>query len=666
MALSPQPPAPAPAPSGRQSVTKPCPVCHNIDRSRIIYWKGGPTRHRMFKRYYQTSDYHSLKIPLNDLKFSASRECPLCAIVFDIFRWLARVRAAGLNAIYEAKVELCVPFNSHYPVVLTYSWLPAPEAPIPRQYDFQISVPSKSNTLPWSTMNVGQQVPKDPWLGRFRPATWLRECLQHHHRGSCKTNSGQATSSMPKRLLFLGNSNDDSFQHQLKLADTFDSKHIPYVALSYCWGASKHIITKSANYDQHLHNISWSAIPATYRDAIKFTRALGYRYLWIDALCIIQDDKQDWSHEAAHMADIYSDAILVISAANATHVGFGLLHERPGWRQFKNRLKKGHDDPTHLLIQEPVVHSNVLGDPALEGTLPLFRRAWTLQERILATRLVHFAAGEMIWECATMCACECGHLQATKAVTSRQRYDLSSLDRMSDKERANLWDGLALSYQNRLITKDQDRLSALSGLAHRFQSDGLGHYLAGLWSKFAISMMLWEVRQGRPATEYVAPSWSWATVQGRLKRNDSIEPNSRFRAKLLDSGCTRATDDPYGAIIPGSGFVKLSSPCADATIVRNVRSGHPAILLPPAIQAFLQSDNEVEASQIGATVKCLFPRGLETGPSGRYVEALVLTLSKNMEHYQRIGIAHINKHSLRDHQERGHDLRLISQTITIV
>ncbi|KAK4943210.1 hypothetical protein LTR10_017234 [Elasticomyces elasticus] len=493
-------------------------------------------------------------------------------------------------------------------------------------------------------MNVGQQVPKDPWLGRFRPAMWLRECLQYHDRGTCKTNSGQGTSSMPKRLMFLGNSNDDSFQNQLKLADTFDSKYIPYVALSYCWGASKHIITKSANYDQHLHNISWSAIPATYRDAINFTRALGYRYLWIDALCIIQDDKQDWSHEAAHMADIYSDAILVISAANATHVGFGLLRERPGWRQFKNRLKKGHDDPTHLLIQEPVVHSNVLGDPALEGLYLYFAEPG------------RFKSGSLPRDGCT----------SQQAVTSRQRYDLSSLDRMSDKERANLWDGLALSYQNRLITKDQDRLSALSGLAHRFQSDGLGHYLAGLWSKFAISMMLWEVKQGRPATEYVAPSWSWATVQGRLKRNDSIEPNSRFRAKLLDSGCTRATDDPYGAIISGSGFVKLSSPCADATIVRNVRSGHPAILLPPAIQAFLQSDNEVEASQIGATVKCLFPRGLETGPSGRYVEALVLTLSKNMEHYQRIGIAHINKHSLRDHQERGHDLRLISQTITIV
>lgn len=134
-----------------------CPVCHNIDRNRIIYWKGGPSRHRMFKRYFQNSDYHALPIPLKDLKFSASRECPLCVIVFEIFRWLARTKAAGLNAIYRANVEICVPFDARYPVVLTYSWFPGPNAPIPRQYDLQISVPSKCNVRRHSVAGWAQQ-----------------------------------------------------------------------------------------------------------------------------------------------------------------------------------------------------------------------------------------------------------------------------------------------------------------------------------------------------------------------------------------------------------------------------------------------------------------------------------------------------------------------------
>jgi len=131
--------------------TKSCPVCHDIDRNKIIYWKGGPSRHRMFKRYFQYSDYHSLPIPLKDLKFSASRDCQLCVIVFEIFRWLARTKAQGLNAIFQAKVEICIPFDARYPVVLTYSWLPAPNAPVPRQYDLQLAVPAKCQALLCST-----------------------------------------------------------------------------------------------------------------------------------------------------------------------------------------------------------------------------------------------------------------------------------------------------------------------------------------------------------------------------------------------------------------------------------------------------------------------------------------------------------------------------------
>lgn len=133
----------ATTPSGTRAWSRSCTVCHELDRSKIIYWKAGPSRHKMFKRYYQYSDYHSLPIPLKDLKFSASRDCPFCVVVFDIFRWLARTKAQGLNATYQAKVEICIPFDAKYPLVLTFSWLPAPAAPIPRQYDFQLAVPSQ-------------------------------------------------------------------------------------------------------------------------------------------------------------------------------------------------------------------------------------------------------------------------------------------------------------------------------------------------------------------------------------------------------------------------------------------------------------------------------------------------------------------------------------------
>lgn len=251
-------------------------------------------------------------------------------------------------------------------------------------------------------------------------------------------------------------------------------------------------------------------------------------------------------------------------------------------------------------------------------------------------------------------------------MTSRKRYDLSSLDGLTPAERASRWDELALSYQNRQITKDKDRLSALSGLAHRFQSESLGTYLAGLWSNFALSMLLWEVKKGRKATEYVAPSWAWASFQGRLTRNDTIQHNSEFQAVLEEAYCEPATSDPYGAITSLSGFIRLSSPAMEGVIVRDALNGHPMIQFMPDLQAFLVSDVHLTESQIGGTVKCMFLRGLETGPGGRYVEALVLNISKNLVDYERLGVAQFRKHSVDENKSLRRDLPLALETIKII
>ncbi|KIV88564.1 hypothetical protein PV10_08235 [Exophiala mesophila] len=507
-------------------------------------------------------------------------------------------------------------------------------------------------------MGVGRQVPIDPKLAIFRARSWLQDCLKNHEKARCNTARHGIPHLMPRRLLHVGKS-----QNQVKLVDNFAGIQHSYVALSYCWGETRHVVTTRSNYTQQLQCIPWSALPATYRDAIEVTRALGFTYIWIDALCIVQGDEQDWNAEAARMSDIYGEAVVVISAVNANHVGFGCLNERPGSRSFKNKLKRNDHDPTHLLVQEPTIHENVLGTPSLEAQWPLFRRAWTLQERILASRILHLSAGEMIWECASICACECGHLESTTAVTSRRRYDLARLESMTTLERANAWDELALSYQNRHITKDNDRLPALSGLAHRFQTDGLGQFLAGLWSEFAISMMLWEVRKGRVSGASVAPSWSWASVQGLLTRNDPIEENNSFQAVLKDFHCDPATSDPYGAIVQGSGYLQLHSPVLDGTIVRSKTNSHMMIRLSLDIFAFFVNDSPIEESLVGATVKCLFVRGLETAPSGRYVEAVVLSLSRDLEHYRRIGIAHLRKHDINRASQQS--LYLSMEIVTI-
>lgn len=120
-----------------QSSRKSCATCHDLDRAKTLYWKGGPSRHRMFKRYFSHADYYSLKVPLHDLKWSASKSCPFCVVAFDIYRWLARVKGDGSRALQYALIEICIPFKTGYPVVLTYSW----GEPVPRAYDFQLTVP---------------------------------------------------------------------------------------------------------------------------------------------------------------------------------------------------------------------------------------------------------------------------------------------------------------------------------------------------------------------------------------------------------------------------------------------------------------------------------------------------------------------------------------------
>ncbi|ETN36289.1 uncharacterized protein HMPREF1541_08566 [Cyphellophora europaea CBS 101466] len=619
--------------SGSNRTRKSCSTCHDLDRSKIQYWKGGPSRHRMFKRYFQHSDYHSLNVPIRDLKWSASRSCPFCVVAFDVFRWVSRTKGNGSKAAHNATIEICIPFKPGPPVVLTYSWA----YPVPRVYDFQLSLPELAQCSPWSTLTVGTQIPKDPRQSFFRAAVWLQRCLSEHRTIDCVPAEPTEKPLMPTRLLFVG-----SGLHQVRLVEC-GSNQMNYFALSYCWGGTPHISTTKANCERMLHNISWKSLPKTCRDAIELTRAMGYRWLWIDSLCILQDDRDEFHEETSRMGDIYRNAVLTIAAANASHVGFGIFHERPETRTFRNRLRYGDNSPSHVIVREPSVHSNLFASPRSEEEWPLLKRAWCLQERLMSTRVLHFTAGELAWECCTLAACECGHMDSL--ATPKLRYDRARLSKMTPDERAQAWDDLALqSYQNRSLTKESDRFPALSSMAHLFQDEALGTYVAGIWSNYALSMLLWEVKAGKKADRYVAPSWSWASVQGRLIRNDRIVHNRDFEASVDHMKNTLSSKDPYGAIKAAS--LEISTPACDGVLSTSGHHGDAMILFNENVRAFFVSDTKLASGVFGSQVKCAFLRGLKMGSDGKYIEALVLSFASDLKSYQRIGIAHLTKHSL--------------------
>ena len=90
-----------------------------------------------------------------------------------------------------------------------------------------------------------------------------------------------------------------------------------YTALSHCWGSEQNFTTTHSTLNERRNSIQYHDLPKTFRDALKVTKAIGLRYLWIESLCIIPDNQQDWEKELAKMGNVYSNAYLIIVGARA-------------------------------------------------------------------------------------------------------------------------------------------------------------------------------------------------------------------------------------------------------------------------------------------------------------------------------------------------------------
>ncbi|KAM6513776.1 hypothetical protein FALCPG4_014991 [Fusarium falciforme] len=180
-------------------------------------------------------------------------------------------------------------------------------------------------------------VAKESWLSEFLPAAgrlrmiettsssqrcldmlkeWLRECREGHP--GCPSNNQV---KLPSRVIDVGSEGQDP-----RIVET-NSQLGEYLTLSYCWGGISNGKTVSTNLQERLVGISLHALCKTHQDAIDLTRRLGFRYLWIDALCIVQDDTADWAAEAARMWEIYRDSALTI-AADSSKSGNGGIYSR--------------------------------------------------------------------------------------------------------------------------------------------------------------------------------------------------------------------------------------------------------------------------------------------------------------------------------------------------
>jgi hypothetical protein len=390
----------------------------------------------------------------------------------------------------------------------------------------------------------------------------LQTCSNKHE--SC---SGPASSALPKRTVHFRKLSDGDISVKL---EEHGSARGTYIALSHCWGSSLTCKTTIQNIRAYQRAIPWGVLTTTFQDSIIFCLELGVDHIWIDALCIVQDSSRDWEIESSQMANIYQNAFLTL-AATISSDGSG------GCFSINHRPVQEHQLDSGIMVRKKLSHWQIPPTKVSARSYPLLSRAWVLQERYMSRRVLHFCEQELVWECLVDFVCECGGILAAcdpqeqwlpssdsgleigddvtrkeyveRVERNSQRRDNHSARIISAPQNelndpsfrflssytghgsipstrnnsrspdilTNQWHDIVEKYSTLSLSRETDRIPALSGLALKVSAP-LGLYLCGLWSKAIARNLLWkkpylDQADRRPA-RYTGPSWSWASVKG--------------------------------------------------------------------------------------------------------------------------------------------------------
>lgn len=173
------------------------------------------------------------------------------------------------------------------------------------------------------------------------------------------------------------------------------------MALSHRWGSPQQhakFCTYTSNIGELRRGIDVARLPKAFQDAIRVTRGLGLQRLWIDSVCIVQDDPDDWDAESKLMERVFSSAYCTIAASCSSGSSDGFLKQRPE-RQCVAMQGPGRDGTYYVC--EPI--DNFYGDVEQSE---LNQRGWVLQERALSRRTIYFAETQSYWECGEGVRCE--------------------------------------------------------------------------------------------------------------------------------------------------------------------------------------------------------------------------------------------------------------------
>ena len=433
---------------------------------------------------------------------------------------------------------------------------------------------------------------------------WIKSCEDHVN---CSTTSDVL---LPTRVIEVL----PAFGKQRSRLFVTNGLKGRYNTLSYCWGTQNTVLTHK-NLAQFQKEIDLSTLSKTVQDAIEITISLGIPYLWIDAICILQDSRRDKALEISRMASIYQSSHITIVAASAKNAdqGFLLPREAPSRANTIPFMHNGfHAGPVNIRrrLGNREVSSEETPRPPLD---PVDSRAWTLQEQLLSQRLLVYSTDTLQWRCKGVVA----NLGSSKYVPqpeeswwstssvnfvrpepvplllNQDTLDLrsgvedlmhmevkatvisitpsASAQRRRSVEHKRIqklhtqWTHLIERYSLRSTTYASDKLVALGAIAEKFGDALRTKYVAGFWEDHMLEYLMWHPKSGATGTSlYRAPSWSWASLDGTIAFDSDL-------ATGLDQNYYRAYDCrilrcqitlkdqllPYGEV--NGGHIELSA-----------------------------------------------------------------------------------------------------------
>ncbi|KAF2966003.1 hypothetical protein GQX73_g7549 [Xylaria multiplex] len=414
--------------------------------------------------------------------------------------------------------------------------------------------------------------------------SWITGCVDEHD--GCQ---GKEAMDLPSRFLDIGEKDSDI----IRVASSTSGQKGTYACLSHCWGGKTACVLITSTKKQFSESIPKSVMPRVFREAIGVCRRLGIKKLWIDSLCIQQDSKDDWEYEASRMGQYYSNCFVCIAATSSSSPAGTLeLIKHPDEMIIRSTGQDPQTGPFSLIAIPSelldIQHFRQAYQRTHSSRFPLMTRAWVMQERWLSPRTLHFCGTEIVFECAKVTLCECGrasqdikHELESKHNVFLRSATSTTMAQLRESIDLHTWPSIITEYSALDLSHPTDRLIALSGLAsikeYRYirhdQVEGSNpQYLAGLWRDHLANQLAWFVgetllaaiangaksdsrtgltRRHPKPQEYLAPSWSWASVMdpARYLWYDGGDGEPLF--KLQDAHISLASDNPYGSVQEG-------------------------------------------------------------------------------------------------------------------